>query len=244
MPAGHRGHGTQIDVTSLLCLETIYAAAELPLKKVRITVMKNIFAALATTAMLTGTALADGLVEGDAEAGKAKSITCAACHGQDGNSVNPVWPSIAGQHSTYTVAQLQAFKSGIRSEPLMLGQVMTLNDEDMRNLAVYYEQMPAAAKSVADPASVDRGERLYRGGDRESSSSACIACHGPTGRGNPAASVPSVRGQYAVYSAAQLRAYASGTRKSDGPTREMRDIAARLSEEDILAVSSYMQGLQ
>lgn len=207
--------------------------------------MKNIIAALATTVFLTGTAFAEGLlVQGDAEAGESKSITCAACHGQDGNSVNPVWPSIAGQHPTYFVDQLQAFKSGARSEPLMLGQVMTLNDEDMRNLAVYYAAKPAAAKSVSDPSVVDRGQRLYRGGDREMSASACIACHGPTGRGNPAASVPSVRGQYAVYSAAQLRAYASGARKSDGATRVMRDIAARLSEEDILAVSSYMQGLQ
>ena len=72
----------------------------------------------------------------------------------------------------------------------------------------------------------------------------CIACHGPTGLGNPAASVPSVKGQYAVYAAQQLRNYASGARTSDGATRVMRDIAATLSEEDIVAVSAYMQGLQ
>jgi len=126
----------------------------------------------------------------------------------------------------------------------MLGQVMTLSDEDMRNLAVYYEGMSSAPKSVANPAVISLGERLYRGGDRESNASACIACHGPTGRGNPAASVPSVRGQYAVYSAAQLRAYASGARKSDGVTRVMRDIASTLSEAEIVAVASYMQGLQ
>lgn len=193
---------------------------------------------------LPGLAFADGLMEGDAEAGKAKSITCGACHGADGNSVNPVWPSIAGQHATYIYEQMQAFKNGTRSEPLMLGQVMSLTDDDMRNLAVYYASMPAAAKAVADPATVDRGQRIYRGGDRESSASACIACHGPTGRGNPAAAYPSLKGQYATYNAAQLRAYASGARKSDGPTRVMRDIAAKLSEEDIVAVSSYVQGLQ
>lgn len=213
--------------------------------------MRTICGALATTLLLTGTAFSDPLVDGDAEAGKAKSITCGACHGADGNSVNPVWPSIAGQHPTYFVEQLKAFKgdpaNGIaatRSEALMLGQVMLLNDEDMKNLAVYYAGMPAAAKAVADPATVDRGRRLYRGGDRETNTPACNACHGPAGRGNPAASVPSVQGQYAVYAAAQLRAYASGARQSDGVTRVMRDIAAKLSEEDILAVSSYMQGLQ
>lgn len=207
-------------------------------------VMKNTISALATLFFLAGVAHADGLVTGDAEAGQSKSITCAACHGQDGNSVNPIWPSIAGQHATYMVEQLQAFKNGDRNEPLMLGQVMTLSDEDMRNLSVYYEGMTPAVKSVADPAVIDLGQRLYRGGDRESKASACIACHGPTGRGNPASTVPSIRGQYAVYAAAQLRAYASGARKSDGPTRVMRDIAATLSEEEIVAVASYMQGLQ
>ena len=213
--------------------------------------MKYVFVAALTILLLTGTAFGNPLVAGDAEAGKAKSITCSACHGADGNSVNPVWPSIAGQHPTYIVEQLMAFKGDAvnqippsRSEPLMFGQVMLLNEEDMKNLAVYYAEMPAAAKSVADPDSVDRGQRIYRGGDRESGTPACNACHGPTGRGNPAAAVPSVKGQYAVYSAAQLRAYASGTRRSDGPTRVMRDIASNLSEEDILAVSSYMQGLQ
>ncbi len=206
--------------------------------------MKMKFAAASLCFLLTGPAFAEGLMDGDAEAGKEKSVTCGACHGADGNSVNPVWPSLAGQHPTYIVEQLQAFKAGTRSEPLMLGQVMSLSDEDMRNLAVYYAGMPAAAKAVADPSTVDRGQRLYRGGNRENNTSACIACHGPTGRGNPAASYPSLKGQYAVYSATQLRAYASSARKSDGPTRVMRDIAAKLSEEDIVAVSSYIQGLQ
>jgi cytochrome c553 len=202
------------------------------------------FTAISVCLLLSSATFADELMEGDAQAGKDKSITCAACHGADGNSVNPVWPSLAGQHPTYFVEQLQAFKNGTRSEPLMLGQVMSLSDEDMRNLAVYFTGMPAAAKAVADPATVNRGQRIYRGGIRESSTPACIACHGPTGRGNPAASYPSLKGQYATYNAAQLRAYASGTRKSDGPTKVMRDIAAKLSEEDILAVSSYIQGLQ
>lgn len=194
--------------------------------------------------LISGQASADGLVDGSAEAGKAKAITCGACHGPDGNSVNPVWPSIAGQHATYIVEQLQAFKNGARTEPLMLGQAMMLSEEDIRNLAVYYAELPAATKVVADPATLDHGERLYRGGSRDNDTPACIACHGPNGNGNPAASYPSLKGQYAVYTAAQLRAYASGARTSDGPTKVMRDIAAKLSEEEIAAVSSYVQGLQ
>lgn len=201
--------------------------------------------------LISSPVLADGLVDGSAEAGKSKAVTCGACHGVDGNSVNPVWPSLAGQHSTYILGQLHAFKgdpsrnvSPARSEPLMLGQTMMLTDEDMRNLAVYYSEMKTATKTIEDPSTLDRGRRLYLGGDSKNDTPACIACHGPTGSGNPASSTPSLKGQYAVYAAKQLRDYASGARRSDGPTKVMRDIAAKLSEDDIVAVSSYVQGLQ
>ena len=118
-----------------------------------------------------------------------------------------------------------------------------LSDEDIANLAVYYEAQPPAAKSVADPQLLGKGEALYRGGNKQNSASACLACHGPHGNGNPAAKYPAISGQYAQYTAQQLRNYASGTRKSDAPTRVMRDIAARLSEDEIVAVASYLQGL-
>ena len=178
-----------------------------------------------------------------AEAGKSKSLTCSACHGADGNSVNPVWPSIAGQHAGYAYQQLQAFKEGKRVNVLMSGQALLLQEQDMRDLAVYFESQVPAAKAAADPATVDKGQALYRGGDKEDAVSACIACHGPKGRGNPAANYPSIAGQYAVYTAQQLRDYASATRRSVGPVQAMRDIASRLSEEDIEAVASYIQGL-
>lgn len=193
---------------------------------------------------LTSVTSADSLVDGSVEAGKAKAITCSACHGADGNSVNPEWPSIAGQHATYTVEQLKAFKNGTRVNALMSAQAMMLSEEDMRNLAVYYEAQRPAARTVADPKLVIKGESLYRAGSKENGVAACMACHGPTGLGNPAANYPMIRGQYAVYTAKQLRDYASGARKSDGVTRVMRDIASRLAEDDIDALSSYIQGLR
>lgn len=200
-------------------------------------------ALMLASVLLHSTLFADSLVEGSVDAGQNKSVICGACHGGDGNSVNPTWPSIAGQHARYSYAQLQAFKNGTRKDPLMSSQAMLLTDEDMQNVAVFFESQTAAAKAVADPSTVDKGERLYRGGDSDNAVSACLACHGPTGRGNPAASYPSIRGQYATYTAKQLRDYASGARRSDGPTKVMRDIAKRLSEEDIVAVASYIQGL-
>ena len=187
---------------------------------------------------------AESLVDGSAEAGKARALTCTACHGPEGNSASPMWPNIAGQNAPYLLAQLKAFKDGRRVDPLMSSQAMMLSDEDMANLAVYFENLPAAAQSLADESLLERGEALYRGGNKEDKASACMACHGPTGRGNPAAKYPALQGQHAAYTAKQLNAYADGARKTDGKTRMMRDIAANLDKEDIAALSSYVQGLK
>ena len=200
--------------------------------------------AMAGLALAAFQAQASSLVEGSIEDGKAKSITCAACHGSEGNSANPLWPNIAGQNAPYILAQLKAFKDGSRQDPLMTSQAMLLSDEDMADLAVYFESLPVAAQAVKDPGTVGRGEGLYRGGNLDSGVAACIACHGPTGDGNPAAKYPLLRGQHADYVAKQLRDYASGTRTSDGKTRIMRDIAERLRDDEIAAISSYVQGLK
>ena len=205
---------------------------------------------LASLFAITGLALAatqvqaDSLVDGSIEDGKAKSLTYTACHGPEGNSVSPMWPNIAGQNAPYLLTQLKAFKDGSRTDPLMSAQAMMLSDQDMADLAVYFESLPAAAQSVKDASTVSRGETLYRGGNTENGVSACLACHGPTGRGNPAAKYPALQGQHADYTAKQLNDYASGARVSDGKTRIMRDIAERLSKEDIAALSSYVQGLK
>jgi len=199
---------------------------------------------LAGLALATTHIQAESLVDGSAEAGKASALTCTACHGSEGNSSSPMWPNLAGQNAPYLLAQLKAFKDGSRSDPLMSSQAMMLSDDDMANLAVYFESLPAAAQSVADVSLLDRGEALYRGGSKGKEASACLACHGPTGRGNPAAKYPALNGQHAAYTAKQLNDYANAARTSDGKTRIMRDIAANLDKEDIAALSSYVQGLQ
>ncbi|MCP4386985.1 MAG: cytochrome c, partial [Gammaproteobacteria bacterium] len=120
---------------------------------------------------------------GDIEAGKAKSAVCAACHGADGNSSNAAWPSLAGQHASYIYKQLTDFKEGRRNDATMIGMVALLNDEDMKNVAAYYEsQQP---KSVAfDGELIPAGENIYRGGITETSVAACMGCHAPNGKGN------------------------------------------------------------
>ena len=187
---------------------------------------------------------AESLVEGSAEAGKARAFTCTACHGSEGNSSSPMWPNIAGQNAPYILAQLKAFKNGERSDPLMSSQAMLLSDEDMANLAVYFESLPGAVQSVADENLLSRGEALYRGGNKDQEASACMACHGPSGRGNPAARYPALQGQHAAYTRKQLNDYANSARTTDGKTHIMQDIAANLNDDDIAALSSYVQGLK
>ena len=200
--------------------------------------------ALLCGVLVAGPVSADSLVDGSVDDGKTKSITCAACHGGDGNSVNPTWPSLAGQNAKYIVEQLQAFKDGKRNNALMNAQAMMLSEDDMNNLATYFESLEAAARAVADPDLIPRGKALYLGGDSDRNVAACIACHGPKGRGNAAAAYPALNGQHATYTAQTLRDYASGARQSGGKEQIMQSIASELTEDDIVAVASYVQGLR
>ncbi len=200
-------------------------------------------AALALCTLPLAAADADSLVDGSAEAGQARSITCAACHGPEGNSANPLWPNIAGQHASYIMNQLRAFKEGKRVNALMSSQAMLLSDEDMANLAVFYEGKARAVQTVADPDLVSRGEALYRAGIAETGVSACIACHGPKGVGNPAAQYPVLGGQHAAYTDKTLKDYRSGERQSVAGANAMNEIAAKLTDDDIEALASYLQGL-
>jgi cytochrome c553 len=182
------------------------------------------------------------LAEGSAEKGESKSTACIACHGPGGNSVNPEWPSLAGQGQAYVHKQLQAFKSGARKNPLMTPMAAGLSEEDMADLGAYFAaQKPAGLE--ADPGKLAVGQRVYRAGDAKNGVPACAACHGPAGDGNPPAAYPALRGQYGTYVAAQLRAYRAGTRQTD-PGQMMRTVASTMTDEQIDAVASYVQGLR
>ncbi len=177
----------------------------------------------------------------DIEAGKTKSAPCAACHGVDGNSVNPQWPKIAGQHPKYIHKQLRDFKTKARVNAIMNAQAAKLTEQDMRDLAAYFAAQATSPGSVGDEVP-QLGARVYRGGISEQNVPACSACHSPAGVGNAAAVFPRLSYQHPQYVADQLRAYRAGRRAND-PAGLMRDIASRMTDEQIDAVARYVSGL-
>jgi len=182
------------------------------------------------------------LVNNDPVNGKNLSQPCAVCHGSDGNSVNPIWPKLAGQHSIYIVKQLNDFKDGNRVNAQMTGMVASLTEQDMVDLALYFEDQKNNL-GFAEPDLVSQGQKIYRAGDSEKGIAACMACHGPAGSGNPGAMYPSLRGQHAEYTMMQLKMFKTGERNNDA-NAVMRSIASRMTDSQINAVSEYIQGLR
>ena len=199
---------------------------------------RSFIAALAIVVTLSPFAV---LADGDPGAGKQKAQICAACHGPDGNSVNAMWPSLAGQGAEYLRKQLLDYRSKTRVNDQMSPMAANLSDADIADLAAYFAGQKIKG-GAADPARVGKGERLYRAGNAGKALPACMACHGPTGAGNPAAGYPAVHGQHADYAVAQLKGFKSEQRANDDAA-VMRSIASKMTNADIKAVASYMQGL-
>jgi cytochrome c553 len=197
----------------------------------------------ATASLLVWVSL-PALAEGDAAAGQAKSAICAACHGADGNSMVPNWPKLAGQHEQYLLRQLELIKSNARAVPEMMGITPGLSDQDMKDLAAWFASQDISA-GVADESKVDLGERIFRAGNAESGVPACMACHGPAGEGNPLSGYPALAGQHAVYTGSMLKRFRSGENwgAEDASSKVMNGAANELTDEEIEAVASYIEGL-
>jgi len=205
--------------------------------------MKKLKLSFCILSLASSTAYATNTdLTGDTAAGKTKSVSCAACHGADGNSPNPLWPNLAGQHSSVIIQQLKNFQSDARQDPLMTARAKPLSTQDMLDIAAYFASQTTKIGEASEEL-VELGEKIYRGGNKETGLPACIACHGPQGKGNPAAKYPSVNGQKAGYNKKQLMDYKSGARKPEANAAIMRDIASKMSDDEMVAVADYMQGL-
>ncbi len=200
--------------------------------------MNKLIVSLLLTLGITGLAHAAG----DAKAGQAKAAVCGACHGPDGNSVAPNFPKLAGQGERYLTKQLQDIKAGKRTVLEMTGLLANLSDQDLSDIAAYFSSQSGSV-GAADPKVVAHGEELFRGGKLDQGMPSCIGCHSPNGAGNAAAGFPHLGGQHAQYVAKQLTDFREGNRTNDGDTKIMQSIAAKMSNKDIEAVSSYVQGL-
>ena len=218
----------------------------------------KLFAALAATIGLAAVSVRaavpplklDPFADGSVQKGAVKAAVCVACHGPNGNSTNPLWPRLAGQNAVYLDEQLQLFKDGVRNNPIMMPMASMLSDQDMDNIAVYFEaQTPIGGE--ADPSYWKAGHDLYTDGDPSKSIPACRACHGPVGMGNLASGYPALRAQHAQYVIKELQDYASGARYAAKPNEPkarnaeiMTTIAKLLSPEQMRDVASYVQGMR
>lgn len=179
---------------------------------------------------------------GDVTKGQTAAAACAACHGADGNTTTLAeYPKLAGQGANYLAKQLHDFKSGVRKDPVMAAQAASLTDESILDIAAFYASLDVQYSAV--PAKyIEQGEQLYRAGDASTGIPACAACHGPQGNGLESAGFAALGGQNPQYTIKQLKAFRDGTRDNDA-NRMMRDIAAKLSDEQIEALAYYLVGL-
>ncbi len=199
--------------------------------------MNKLLISMLLTLGITGVAHAAG----DAAAGKAKTAVCAACHAADGNSAMANFPKLAGQNEKYLLKQMKEIKSGARQVVEMTGMLTNLSDQDLADIAAYFaKQAGSVGHAAADQ--VEAGQKIYRAGIAAKGVAACTACHSPTGSGNASAAFPAVGGQHAAYVEKQLKMFRNAERDND-PNKMMRDIAAKMSDAEIKAVSQYIQGL-
>ena len=195
---------------------------------------------------------------GDAKAGATKAGTCAACHGLDGNPTDAQYPRLAGMPERYIAEQLALFKAHQRTDGMaavMIPFATMLSAQDMRDVGAYFARQGAGA-GIADDTVLaegpykgmkffEPGQQLYRSGDFERGIPACMACHGPTGAGNPGPAYPHVGGQQSAYVARRLETFRAGTGPlaDNAQFRIMATVAAKLTDEEIQSLASYLQGL-
>lgn len=192
-----------------------------------------------------------------ATAGKDKATSCAVCHGENGVSIAPMFPNLAGQPPEYLYWALVDFKRGTRPQSPMSALVASLSDQDMRDLAAYYTSLPpsymtaAATQATADERELRaRGEELYRHGKPAAGIPPCQGCHGVAGTGHPLAwetggaaryrAYPMLRGQTAQYLETKLNEYRAGVLRDSTNDFIMQAVARHLDDETVRALAAWL----
>ena len=202
---------------------------------------------LSSLLLVSGGLLAQDQAPDLAKAKQTAESVCVACHSADGNSLLPENPKLAGQHEDYLYKQMREFKgwdgaAPVRENAIMGAMVAGLEDEDMKGLAKYFASFELQPETSKNLETMELGQKIWRGGIASKGVPACASCHGPAGAGLPA-QYPRLSGQFADYSAAQLKAFRDGGRAND-PNRMMRMIALKMTDAEMNAVSDYAAGLR
>ena len=212
--------------------------------------MKRSF--LTLICLMASLSATQALAAGDAAAGESKVAMCSGCHGSDGNSMVAAFPKLAGLGEKYMTQQLRLIKSGERVIVEMTGMLIASSDQDLQDMAAYYDSKTRQVSGAQDitlvgisnpEEALDFGENVYRGGNMKTGVASCTGCHSPSGNGNGPAGYPGLGGQHADYIAKQLLAYRRGERASGGNASIMQGVAANLSDKEIKAVANYISGL-
>lgn len=203
----------------------------------------SLVAALAATSAFANAPAATPASKGDPKAAETiVNQVCAGCHSVDGNSAAAANPKLAGLNAEYINKQLNDFKSGARKNAIMSGMVAGLSQQDMLNLAAYFSAQQPKPGTSKDQQLALIGQKIYRGGVLGAGVPACASCHGAQGKGIPT-QFPRLAGQHSEYIYTQLNAFRLGERANDG-AKMMRSIAAKMTDADMKAVASYIQGLR
>jgi cytochrome c553 len=200
--------------------------------------LRSLLASKVLTVFMLGFGMAASAVAQDAKT--TASTVCAACHGEDGNSLVPMFPKIAGLQETYIVKQLRDFQSGRRKSDIMGPVVAALKPEDFLALGTHFAAQKMKAGESGDKKLADQGKLIFFDGNEDSGLPACVGCHQAQGAGHLI--YPRIGGQHATYVTQQLKNFAAGDRSND-VSRFMRVVAKRMTEEEINAVAAYLADL-
>jgi cytochrome c553 len=205
--------------------------------------MKSLVALILSAAFATGNALANEsapVAQPDPAKGQLLSAACQACHMADGSRGLPLYPILQGQHPDYIIKQLTEFKAGKRVNPIMTGMAATVADENMKDIAAFYNSKRAQPAPAPSKESVALAQQIWRGGILSRQVPACAGCHSPNGAGIPS-QYPRIGGQHPDYAEAQLNAFRSGARTNSA---QMTAIAGKLNDREIKALAEYVSGLR
>jgi cytochrome c553 len=168
------------------------------------------------------------------------STVCLACHGEDGNSVVPMFPKLAGLQVEYIAKQLKDYIAGKRKNEVMAPAINDLKSSDVGGLAAHFSAQKPTPGKVEDAKLAESGKKVFDDGNTVSGVPACVGCHQADGAGNER--FPRLAGQHQTYTIQQMIDFKSGTRSNDR-ARVMRAVAERMTEQEMKAVAEYLAGL-